>query len=87
MTGNVSGKAPYIKIQSSNSLSMVDICFFVLLGLLALEMRPLESCVIATIFNWEFMFRVFNRWVRFSLCAVFAYSSMIQGQLYLLFHG
>ena len=61
---------------------MADICFLVLLDLLALEVRPLESCVIATVFNWDFMLEVFDRRVRFSSCAVSAYSGMIQGQIY-----
>ena len=57
-------------------------CFLVTLDLLALEMRPLESCVIATVFNWDFMLGIIDRRVRFSPCTLSAYSGMIQGQLY-----
>ena len=68
---------------------MADICFLVivLLDILALEVRPLESCVIATVFNFDFMLGVFDRRVRFSSCTVSAYSGMIQGQLYPLIGG
>ena len=66
---------------------MADICLFILLDLLALEVRPLESCAMATVFNSDFMLGVFDRRVRFSSCTVSAYSGMIQGQLYPLFNG
>ena len=59
-----------------------DICFLVLLDLLALEVRPLGSLAIATIFNWDFMFGVIGRRVRFSPRSVSAFSGMIQGKLY-----
>ena len=36
---------------------MADICFLVLLDFLALEVRPL-ACVIATVFNWDFILGV-----------------------------
>ena len=61
---------------------MTDICFFVLLDFLALEVGPSESCVIAMIFNWDFMLEVFGRRLGFFPYAVSAYSGMIQGQLY-----
>ena len=64
---------------------VADICFLVLLDPLALEVRSLESCVIATVFNWDLMLGVFYRGVRFSPCIVYSYSGMIQGQLYPLF--
>ena len=66
---------------------LTDICFLVLLDLLVLEVRPLEFCVKATVFNQDFMLGVFNRLVRFSPCTVSVYSGMIQEQLYPLFDG
>ena len=62
-------------------------CFIVLLDFLALKVRPMESCVIARVFDWDFMPEFFYRQVRFSPCIVSAYSSMIQEQLYPLFDG
>ena len=53
---------------------VADISFLVLLNLLVLEMRPLESFVIATVPTEDF-----DRRVRVSLCNVSAYMSMIQG--------
>ena len=41
---------------------MADIYFLVLLDLLALEVGPLESCVIAKHFNRDFMLGVFGRY-------------------------
>ena len=38
---------------------MADLYFLVLLNMLALKVRPLECFVIATVFNWDFMLRVF----------------------------
>ena len=61
---------------------MADICFLVHLDLLVLEVRLLESCVIATVFTWDFMLGVFDRRVRFSPYIVSYYLGMIQGQLY-----
>ena len=40
---------------------MTDICFLVLLDLFALEVRLLESYVIATVFNWDFKLGDFDR--------------------------
>ena len=61
---------------------VAGICFLVLLDVLALEVRPLESCVIATVFNWDFVLGIFYRRVGFSPCTISAYLGMIQGQLY-----
>ena len=67
---------------------MVDVLFLVVLDPLALEVRPLESCVTATVFNWDFILGGFDRWARFSpCCTVSAYLGMIQGQLYPLLDG
>ena len=60
---------------------MAGICFLVLLNLLALEVRSLETFVIATVFIWDVMLGVFDRRVRFSACTVSAYLGMIQGKL------
>ena len=60
---------------------MANICFLVLLDLLALEVRPLESCVIETVLSWDFMLGVFDRRARFSPSTVSAYSGMIRGKL------
>ena len=61
---------------------MADICFLVLLNFLALEVRPLECLVIATVIIWDFMLEVFDRWVWFYSFTVSVYLGMIQGQLY-----
>ena len=53
----------------------MDICFLVLLDRLAMEVRSLGSCVIATVFNRGFMLGVFDRQVGFSPCTVSAYLS------------
>ena len=53
---------------------VADISFLVLLNLLVLEMRPLESFVIATV-----PIEDIDRRVRVSLCNVSVYMSMIQG--------
>ena len=66
---------------------VADICFLVLLHLLALAVRPLESFVIATTFIWDFMLGAFGRRVRFSPCTVSACLGRIHGQLYLLTDG
>ena len=58
---------------------MADICFLVLLDLLPLEVRSLESGVIVMIFNRDFMLGVFDRRIWVSPCTVSPYSGMIQG--------
>ena len=66
---------------------MADICFLVLLNILALEVRLLESFVIVTVLMWDFMLGVFYRRVRFSPYTVSAHLGMIQGQLHPLVDG
>ena len=67
---------------------VADICFLVLINLLALEVRPVESFVMATVLIWDFMLGVFYQRVLFSPCTVsYAYLCMIQGQLYPLMGG
>ena len=61
---------------------MADICFLVLVNLLALAVRQLVSFVIATVFVWDFLLEVFDRRVRLSPCTISDYLGIIQGQRY-----
>ena len=64
---------------------MGDIFLLVLLDLLTLEVRLLESCVIVTTFSWDSLLKVVcDRRVRFSPCIISAHSVMIQGAISLI---
>ena len=66
---------------------MEDISLLVVLDILALEVQPLESCVIAMVFVWDFMLGDSDRWAQISYCTNSSYPGMIQGQLYPLIDG
>ena len=59
----------------------------VLLNLPALEVRTLESFVVATVFIWDFMLEVSHRRVRFPPCTISAYLGRIQRKMNPLTEG